>query len=246
MMPRQAEGEEGRPAGGHGQVLGPDQADGEGDQGVDIVRMRTDDAGDRQGQGDGVADGEAGDHEDQVAQLARDHHHAQQEGHVIDPGEDVHDPHADEFEDAGRLQLALLAAGDLHLLAVVGDQLLDEIAGGDVLDLGEVGVAGDEVEEGGGVDLQVLVGRAFEGEVEAAEFRRGGQGDDGRDQRAADLAGDGIDAVGQVFLDHRIIDLGAVGVEALALDLGDGHDQIDIAAVDLPDRVGFAAHVGVG
>ena len=70
--------------------------------------------GDRERQGQAVADGESGDHEHQVAQAPRDQHQPQQKGHVIDAGEDVHHSHADEFEEARALQAASLAAGHLH------------------------------------------------------------------------------------------------------------------------------------
>ena len=102
-----------------------------------------------------MSDGETGYDEDQITKPARDQHQSQKKRHVVDAGEDVHHPHADEFEKAGIFEAAARAARHVYRLVLVRNELLGEFSGRRVLHLREVGVARNQVKKGAGVDLQV-------------------------------------------------------------------------------------------
>ncbi len=95
---------------------------------------------------------------------------------MIDAGEDVHDAHLNELEQAGVLQAALgfLAAGDFDFLMIVSQQLLEEITLA-VLDAGKVGMRLHQIIESRGVDFDVLGIGTVEDEFVAEEAWRSRQ-----------------------------------------------------------------------
>ena len=74
---------------------------------------------------------------------------------MIDTGENVHRPHADEFEETRILQTAALATGHVDRLMIIGYQLFGKFPGRRVLNLRKVRVTGHQIKEGAGMNLQI-------------------------------------------------------------------------------------------
>ncbi len=225
--------------------LCPDQGDGQSDQGVDIFRMRTQDAGHRQGQGDAVAKGEAGDDEGQVSQTARQQDQADQEQLVIDAGEDVHDPHGDILGKAGALQPGAVALRQVESLLVLGEQLFDKgaVAG---LDLGEIHMGRDHVEEGRKPQPDGLGVRALEAQLEAAiAGRRRDRPDRPVGPTGAARRADAHMA-GHIAAQNRVAGRLTACAQPLGLQVRRGEGHVHRRAGDVPGRMGLAAGMGPG
>ena len=158
---------------------------------------------------------------------------------MIDAGEDVHHPHADEAEEARGLESAVLVA-DRERGVAGTDDLLNEISVG-ALDLGEIDVGRDQLEKRCVVEAET--GRVRTGELElgTAETRRGGDRAGRRDGLARPPAGVDAEARRQIGEEPRVV--GPVAGDPRRLAVGDTEGEVDDPAVDRPCAVRFAAGV---
>lgn len=224
--------------------LGANDGDGERHEGIDVLRLGPENSGDREPEGEAMTDREPGDDDEQVSHAPADQHETEHERHVIDAGEDVQDAHAQKVQEPGVLQRAGAGCiGDVDDLMVLGHELLGEMPPV-VLHLGEVGVAGDELEPGriGHPDARGI--GAGERELVAAIPGQGGDRPGPVGPRAGRPAGAGTDMPRDIRAEVLNRRHGAVRREATRLKLRHGKLQMHDRAADLPGRMGLAAGVG--
>lgn len=165
---------------------------------------------------------------------------------MIDAGEDMHHPHADELGKARAFQPAPFASRHIHRLMFGGDQLLGEFSGERILHLRKIRVAPDQIEKGARMDLQLVGRRASEREVVFSKARGCGQRLNRRNRLAALTPAQRVNAVRQIGL-HAIVGWRTVIVrQTIGLQGRDRHHEINLSAFDLPYRVGFAAAMRSG
>ena len=150
-----------------------------------------------QRQRDAMAEGEAGHHEGEVPQAARDQHHAHQERLVVDPGEDMHDAHAHVGQEPRILQTFAVLPGDGNIGVLRRHDPFDEVALGR-LNLRQVYMGWHQVEECGRMQHDLLGRGAPVQELEPAVATGGRDGMGLRGQGAGLPARCDADVPGQI------------------------------------------------
>ncbi len=202
----------------HRKILDPDQRDRQRDQCIDELGVRSNDTGDGQCQRQAVAQRETGDYEDQILEPARDQDKSQQETHMIDACEDVHDAHLHEGKQTRPFDHTALRFAHVDRLCIGSYDVLGEVAF-DGLDLRHVHMGRDKFEEGGAPQNDAIGRSAGEQELDSSVACRGGDGAGFSRKYTGPASGRCADLRFQISDQLRIIGRSAIGGQSTRFDI---------------------------